>query len=140
MRFGAGSRREIAGRLATPQIAALTFNLRGRRASTGRRTAPKSTWSSPAAGGGSRIAVECKTSTAPRVNRGLRNALADLEIDEAWIIAPVSDPYPLRGGVTVAPLASFLAAHHDRDSAEVAREGEPDDRSTAEESGSPPAG
>ena len=57
-----------------------------------------------------RIAVECKASTAPTANRGLRNALADLEVDEAWIIAPVSEPYPIGGGVTVAPLSAFLDA------------------------------
>ncbi len=70
-----------------------------------------------------RVAVECKASTAPRVNRGLRNALADLDIDEAWIIAPVRESYPLRGGVTVASLASFLQAHQDRDGMEVAGDG-----------------
>ena len=36
------------------------------------------------------------------------NAISDLEIDEAWILAPVDEPYPLREGVTVAPLEVFL--------------------------------
>ncbi len=58
-----------------------------------------------------RIAVECKASTAPKANRGLRNALGDTGVDEAWIIAPVRESYPIRGGVTVAPLGSFLEAH-----------------------------
>ena len=56
-----------------------------------------------------RIAVECKASTAPVVSRGFWTALGDLGIEEAWIVAPVSEPYPLRAGVTVAPLQVFLA-------------------------------
>jgi predicted AAA+ superfamily ATPase len=55
-----------------------------------------------------RIAVECKASTAPAVSRGFWSALDDLAIDEAWVIAPVAEPYPLRQGVTVAPLTAFL--------------------------------
>jgi hypothetical protein len=56
-----------------------------------------------------RIAVECKASTAPAVSRGFWTALDDLAIDEAWVIAPVAEPYPLRQGVSVAPLTAFLA-------------------------------
>ncbi len=55
-----------------------------------------------------RIAIECKASSAPAPGPGFWNALADLEIDEAWIIAPVKESYPLRQGVTVAPLEHFL--------------------------------
>lgn len=55
-----------------------------------------------------RIAVECKASTAPTVSRGFWTAIDDLAIDEAWVIAPVAEPYPLRKGVTVAPLNTFL--------------------------------
>lgn len=55
-----------------------------------------------------RLAVECKASTAPTVSRGFWSALEDLGIDEAWVVAPVSEPYPLRAGVTVAPLRVLL--------------------------------
>jgi predicted AAA+ superfamily ATPase len=55
-----------------------------------------------------RLAVECKASTAPVVSRGFWNALDDLSIAEAWVVAPVAEPYPLRAGVTVAPLRTFL--------------------------------
>lgn len=55
-----------------------------------------------------RIAIECKASTAPTVSRGFWTALDDLAIDEAWVIAPVAEPYPLRQGVTVTPLSTFL--------------------------------
>ena len=55
-----------------------------------------------------RIAVECKASTVPTVSRGFWTALEDLGIDEAWVVAPVAEPYPLRKGVTVAPLRMLL--------------------------------
>lgn len=56
-----------------------------------------------------RIAIECKLSKAPDPTRGFWTSLEDLAPDEAWIIAPVEEPYPLRAGVMVAPLAAFLA-------------------------------
>jgi predicted AAA+ superfamily ATPase len=58
--------------------------------------------------GKKRIAVECKVSTSPSPNRGFWNAMKDLRIKEAWIIAPVKDAYPLENGVRVAPLQTFV--------------------------------
>lgn len=55
-----------------------------------------------------RIAVECKAAAAPRVSRGFWTALEDTAADEAWIVAPVDEPYPLRESVWVAPLDHFL--------------------------------
>lgn len=55
-----------------------------------------------------RIAVECKASAAPTVTRGFWNALEDIQADEAWVVAPVDEPYPLRENVKVAPLGHFL--------------------------------
>ncbi len=55
-----------------------------------------------------RIAIECKASAAPRVSRGFWSALEDTEADEAWVIAPVDEPYPLRENVLVSPLGDFL--------------------------------
>ena len=55
-----------------------------------------------------RLAVECKASTAPVVSRGFWNALDDLGVDEAWVVAPVAEAYPLREGVTVTPLRTLL--------------------------------
>lgn len=60
--------------------------------------------------GKKRIAVECKVSTSPTPNRGFWNAMKDLRIREAWIIAPVKETYPLEDGVTVAPLQDFSPA------------------------------
>ena len=56
-----------------------------------------------------RIAIECKASTAPVVSRGFWSALEDIRPTEAWVIAPVSEPYPIRESVTVASLEGFLA-------------------------------
>jgi predicted AAA+ superfamily ATPase len=58
--------------------------------------------------GNRRIAIECKTSTAPTVTKGFHAALDDLDIDEAWIIAPVNESYPLDRRTTVAPLGEFI--------------------------------
>lgn len=63
--------------------------------------------------GRKRIAVECKLSTAPEVGQGFWSALSDLEIKEAWIIAPVKGSYPLKKGVMVSPLAEFFMSRRD---------------------------
>jgi hypothetical protein len=52
--------------------------------------------------------VECKASTAPEVSRGFWTALQDLDLEEAWVVAPVRLAYPLKGKVQVAPLETFL--------------------------------
>ena len=61
-----------------------------------------------------RIAVECKASTAPQVSKGFWIALDDLNIKEAWVIAPVKETYPIRDNVSVAPLETFLSKFIDR--------------------------
>jgi predicted AAA+ superfamily ATPase len=53
---------------------------------------------------GKLIAIECKASTAPNVGRGFYSALGELQIDQAIIVAPVKDKYPLKKGVFVMPL------------------------------------
>ena len=58
--------------------------------------------------GRKRIAVECKASTVPSLSRGGQSALADLAVDETWIIAPVNEPYPIRENLMVSPLDYFL--------------------------------
>jgi len=55
-----------------------------------------------------RVAVECKASSAPQVNRSFFNALKDLEIKEAWVLAPVAGSYPLKGKIFVSALDEFL--------------------------------
>lgn len=68
--------------------------------------------------GRKRIALEFKSSKSPVAARGFWNALEDLSIKEAWIIAPVDGSYPVRKGVSVAGLSHFvqymksLGQHH----------------------------
>jgi len=58
--------------------------------------------------GRNRIAVEFKSSKAPTVSRGFWNAIEDLKIKEAWIVAPVKGVYPLKPGVNVSGLVQFI--------------------------------
>jgi len=56
-----------------------------------------------------RVAIECKASMAPKLTRGFWTALDDLNVESAWVIAPVEESYPLKENVMVRPLADFLA-------------------------------
>jgi uncharacterized protein len=58
--------------------------------------------------GGKRLAVECKASSSPGVDKGFWPALSDLQIQEAWIVAPVREAYPIEKRVTVSPLWDFI--------------------------------
>jgi len=58
--------------------------------------------------GKKKIAVECKASSAPEMTKGFWMALEDINADEAWVIAPVSGPYPLKKNVMVSSLHHFL--------------------------------
>lgn len=55
-----------------------------------------------------RVAIECKASSAPQVRRSFFNALKDLEIKEAWVLAPVSGTYPLKGEIFISSPDEFL--------------------------------
>ena len=57
--------------------------------------------------GTKRIAFEYKASKSPTLSKGFYQALIDLSIDHAYIIAPVDEQYPLRKNVMVAPLHAF---------------------------------
>lgn len=59
--------------------------------------------------GNKKIALEIKVSSAPHVSIGFWNAVEDLKVDKAYIIAQVSMPYPLKNNVMVYPLEEFLA-------------------------------
>ncbi len=58
--------------------------------------------------GQKKIAVECKASSAPPTSKGFYIAMEDLEIDEAYIIAPVKDEYPIKKNVWVMTLKGFI--------------------------------
>ncbi|HVK54451.1 MAG TPA: ATP-binding protein [Burkholderiales bacterium] len=48
-----------------------------------------------------RIGVEIKFSSTPSPTKGFWNALEDLGVEKAWIVAPVQEPYPLTANVEV---------------------------------------
>jgi hypothetical protein len=58
--------------------------------------------------GSTRYCIECKASSAPVVTRGFWNALEDLSPARSWVVAPVSEPYPLGRGVEVVPIQGLL--------------------------------
>ena len=60
-----------------------------------------------------RVAIECKASSAPKLGRGFWTALQDLSITEAYVVAPVTEAWPLEPRVRVIPvgdIAGVLAA------------------------------
>jgi hypothetical protein len=60
--------------------------------------------------GSERIGFEIKLSDAPRVTKGFWNACADLQLSRAYVVAPVSSPWPLSETVQVIPLAHLPQA------------------------------
>lgn len=56
-----------------------------------------------------KVGVEIKFSSAPKPTKGFWQALQDLQIDRAYVVAPVPRRYPLAEGVEVLPLADVAA-------------------------------
>ena len=56
------------------------------------------------------IAIEVKRSSAPKVQQGFYLACDQLNILHRYVIAPVDEPYPIKGGVQVLGLGAALAA------------------------------
>ena len=56
-----------------------------------------------------RVGVECKVSSAPKPARGFWVGLQDLGLEEAYVVAPVEEPYPLSPGVLVLSLREMLS-------------------------------
>ena len=60
--------------------------------------------------GNKTIAIECKASSAPKVNTSFYQAVEICRADEAWCIAPVSESYTVNG-VRYANLEGFLTEY-----------------------------
>ena len=58
--------------------------------------------------GNKKYAFECKLSSAPKLSSGFYNLIDELDIDHAWVIAPVSEPFPVRQNATVTSLNRIL--------------------------------
>lgn len=56
-----------------------------------------------------RIGFEIKFSSAPSLGKGFAVALDDLQLDHAYVVAPVQRRFPLRKGVDVIPVADVPA-------------------------------
>ena len=60
--------------------------------------------------GSRRIGIEVKFSSAPKPTRGFWQALEDLGVEQAWVVAPVAEPYPLARNVEVIPVTQLTPA------------------------------
>ena len=58
--------------------------------------------------GDRRIGYETKFSQSPKVGKGFWNACEDLGVERAYVVAPVTDPYPLAENVQVTPPAMLF--------------------------------
>jgi len=54
------------------------------------------------------VAIEIKSSNTPKLTKGFWYALDDIKATEAYVIAPVRMPYPMKNNVMVYPLEDFL--------------------------------
>lgn len=59
---------------------------------------------------GRRIGVECKRMDAPQLTPSMRTALADLSLDELFVVYPGPRRSSLARGVSVVPLVEFVGA------------------------------
>ncbi len=59
--------------------------------------------------GARKVGIEIKFSSTPKPTKGFWQALQDLQIDRAYVVAPVLRRYPLAEGVEVVPLAQVPA-------------------------------
>ena len=55
------------------------------------------------------LAFELKSSTIPNLTKGFWNALEDLSPDNAFVVAPVKESYPIKQDVMVTPLHEIIA-------------------------------
>lgn len=58
--------------------------------------------------GNTTIAVECKASTAPNLTKGFWNAIEIIRPNKTFIIAPISESYPIKENVVVCGLLEFI--------------------------------
>jgi predicted AAA+ superfamily ATPase len=55
-----------------------------------------------------RIGFEVKFAAAPKVSRGFWQAARDLQLDEAYVVAPVAQAYPLQSDAWVLPVSDAV--------------------------------
>jgi uncharacterized protein len=57
---------------------------------------------------GRKVGVEFKRADAPKLTRSMQTVLADLDLDELWVIYPGTRSYPLGEKIKVLPLGECL--------------------------------
>jgi hypothetical protein len=57
---------------------------------------------------GSLLAIECKASAAPTLSRGNYSAIEDIAPLHTFIVAPISQSYPLKQGFSVVTLTDLF--------------------------------
>jgi uncharacterized protein len=60
--------------------------------------------------GSRRIGIEVKFSSTPKPSRGFWQALEDLGVEQAYVVAPVAQAYPLAANVDVLPVTQLTPA------------------------------
>jgi predicted AAA+ superfamily ATPase len=58
--------------------------------------------------GNEKIAIEFKATSAPKIGKGIYQAIDDLGIENLWIVAPVEENYALNERVNISTLSNFL--------------------------------
>ena len=53
------------------------------------------------------IAIEIKSSTAPKLRKSFFNAVEMVKADRVLVVAPVDSAYPLKENITVTPLSQL---------------------------------
>lgn len=61
--------------------------------------------------GDRKIAIECKASTNPQLQKGFWNAMRDLQPEQAFVVTPLNDSFKTHENVTVCGLHQFLHIH-----------------------------
>jgi predicted AAA+ superfamily ATPase len=59
--------------------------------------------------GGKILAIECKASVAPSINRGTRLAIEDIQPIHTLVVSPVASGWPMESGITVCGLSDMAA-------------------------------
>lgn len=59
---------------------------------------------------GKRLGFEIKFTEAPKLTASMRNAKADLRIDQLWVVHPGAHGFPMEEGITAVPLARIQEA------------------------------
>lgn len=59
--------------------------------------------------GTKKIALEFKSSKSPKLTKGFWKSLEDLEIEEAWIICPINEKYPIKKNIYISSIEEFIS-------------------------------